>query len=154
MSQLSLISPRGSESHLTLTDQPLCQAWVSRSGTSTIRRLYSRTLYLFCENFYEDKSDRHVRHVGFVNILTRAYYIMKNIRTKAQKDFCLLPPIIGVKRIGLSGRLEETVGGGSFLMVLIYDFEAMEWTKIMSVDDLTSVYSDLVCLLSSPLIGQ
>ena len=55
-----------------------------------------------------------MRHVGFVNILTRAYYIMKNVRTKAQKDFCLLPPIIGVKSRGLTGRLEEAVGGGSF----------------------------------------
>ena len=39
-------------------------------------------------------------------------------------------------------RVDWTAGGSSgrwefFLMVLIYDFEAMEWTKIMSVDDLT-----------------
>ena len=56
-----------------------------------------------------------MRHVGFVNILTRAYYIMKNIRTKAQKDFCLLPPIIGVKsRVDWAAGLEEAVGGGDF----------------------------------------
>ena len=37
----------------------------------------------------------------------------------------------------LDGLRKQWAGEVFFLMVSIYDFEAMEWTKIMSVDDLT-----------------